>query len=267
MCLWIYLYDPNYSSFTDQRIDERSSIVFYAFFFSVTSAFLKILLSRHVKIHQMSWIRLIISSLLISGFDRGLLMGWIVHSTPLECCPSTNIPNTQNYKKTHFCLEVPFCTRRKAGSLRTCLTAQQKAFSACWTGVRPVLCLKLMLPLHVSVFASEQWNIWAGFAFSLLGKFEQVVYCLLSAFWKKCCLWVFRNLKFGPFGPWDFSLNHRSDTTTLSKHRNSGKMKQLCYVLTKYSIVKNIWLVKSLKFFLFGLCYCQLLLNIKQAFA
>lgn len=110
------------------------------------------------------------------------------------------------------------------------LTAQQKAFSTCWNDVWPVLCLKLMLPLHVLASASQQWNIWAGFAFSLLGKFEQVGYCLLTAFWKKCGLWVFRNLKFVPFCPWDFSVNNRTDTTILSKCQNSEKMKQLCYM-------------------------------------
>lgn len=147
----------------------------------------------------------------------------------LGCCLSTNIRNTQNGNETHFCLGVPFCTRRQTGSLRTD-SPTKKAFSACRTDVWPVLCLKLMLPLHVLVFASEQWNIWAGFAFSLLGKFEQVGYYLLSYFWKKCGLWVFRNLKFGPFGPWDFSVNNTTDTTTLSKYWNSEKMKQLCYV-------------------------------------
>lgn len=47
-------------------------------FSSVTSTFLKTLLSRHkhvVKAHQMSGIRLIVGSHLLSIFDLSLLMG------------------------------------------------------------------------------------------------------------------------------------------------------------------------------------------------
>lgn len=81
---------------------------------------------------------MIVGSPLLSVLDLGLLIGMACHSTTLGFCAfdlSKNMANTQNDNKTHFCLKVPFCTEGKADSLRTPLTAQQKAFNAHLRGV------------------------------------------------------------------------------------------------------------------------------------
>lgn len=98
--------------------------------------------------------------------------GWIVHSTLVGCCLSTNIWNTQNGNKTHFCLEVPFCTRRNAGSMRTdsptkslqcllkwcvaCFVSEVNVASAC-----AGLCKSTVKYLNrLCIFIT--WKIWAS---------------------------------------------------------------------------------------------------------